>query len=104
MPEVASGTSDEVVVSGIVKRGRGTDQGRTMQARLSAVQRALVLLPIASIVCAVLLRPHPENRSFRRALDEVTMFRATFDRAALEKLLLDYAQGQGLLPLTTVTV
>ena len=88
MPEVASGTSDKVV-SGVVKRGRGTDQGRTMQARLSAVQRALVLLPIASIVIAVLARPHPENRAFTRALDEVTRFRAAFDRPAFEKLLLD---------------
>ncbi len=104
MPEVAaSGTSDEVVVSGVVKRGRGTDQGRTMQARLSAVQRALVLLPIASIVFAFLLRPHPENRDFTRALDEVSAFRAGFDRAALEKLLQDYAQAQALLPLTMVT-
>lgn len=74
-----------------------------MQARLSAVQRALILLPIASVVFAVLARPHPENRAFTHALDEVSAFRASFDRPALEKLLLDYAQGQGTLPLTTVS-
>jgi hypothetical protein len=103
MPELASGTAGEVDVSRIVARGRGTDQGRTMQARLSAVQRALFLLPIASLAFAILARPHPENRAFTHALEEVTAFRAAFDRAGLEKLLRDYAQGQGMLPLTTVS-
>ena len=74
-----------------------------MQARLSAVQRALVLLPIASLAFAVLARPHSENRSFTRALDELSAFQASFDRPGLEAALRDYAQRQGMLPLATLS-
>jgi hypothetical protein len=74
-----------------------------MQARLSAVQRALVLLPVASLAFAVLARPHPENRILEGALAEVSAFRAGFDQQALEKLLREHAEAQGALPLASVS-
>ncbi|MFT3925496.1 MAG: hypothetical protein QM778_23355 [Myxococcales bacterium] len=62
-----------------------------------------MLLPIASLAFAVLARPQFENRAFTKSLDEVTAFQAGFDRPAVEQLLRDYAQGQGMLPLDTVS-
>ena len=44
----------------------------TMEARLSAVQKRLVLLLLASLAVAILARPQPDNGRFTAALDELT--------------------------------
>jgi hypothetical protein len=73
-----------------------------MKARLSTVQLTLFLLLFASLACAVVARPHPENSRFMEALDEMSRFRDGFKRGELEKSLLDYARAQGTLPLAVV--
>src|SRR4051812_4669606 len=73
-----------------------------MRASLSSVQQALVLLPLASVAFAVLVRPHPENRRFMAALDEVSAFSASFNGPALEQSLRDAAQAQGAIALSAV--
>jgi hypothetical protein len=96
------GAGEERDVSGIVSQRSGEDRGGTMQARLTAVQRALWWVPAASLAIAVLARPHPHNRQLQKALAEVTTFQAGFQRDALEKLLRDYAEAQAAVPLSEV--
>jgi len=71
-----------------------------MQARLSAVQHALIVLLVAAIAVAVLARPAPFNGRLRRALAELEQFAAQFDRAQVEGSLLEYARAQGRRPLS----
>ncbi|HEX4355823.1 MAG TPA: hypothetical protein VHZ95_23005, partial [Polyangiales bacterium] len=73
-----------------------------MKARLSAVQQALYVLLITSLVFAFIARPHPANRRTMAALDEMSTFRDGFKRAELEKSLLDYARAQGVVSLAGI--
>jgi len=66
-----------------------------MEARLAAIKKGLLLLLAASLVLGVLARPAPENRLLVQALDELTAFRARFDREAAEQALLRQALSQG---------
>mgnify|MGYP003449582623 CR=1 FL=1 len=70
-----------------------------MQARLSAVQRALIVLLVASLAVAVFARPAPANGRLRRALAELEQFNAQFHRGNVEQSLLEYARAQGRKPL-----
>lgn len=71
-----------------------------MQARLTAVQRALVLLPFVALTVAFVARPHPENRTLVGVLSEVTAFHASFRRDSAETFLRDAAETQALVPLS----
>lgn len=71
-----------------------------MQARLSAVQRALIVLLVTSLAVAVLARPVPANGRLRRALAELEQFDAQFNRGNVEQSLLEYARAQGRKPLS----
>lgn len=73
-----------------------------MQARLSAVQQVLVLVPVASLTIALLGRPYPENRHYAAARAEVVRFDGAFQREAAERSLLSAAQAQGATALTTL--
>ncbi|HEY2732565.1 MAG TPA: hypothetical protein VGI70_01200, partial [Polyangiales bacterium] len=73
-----------------------------MKARLSAVQQALWLLLGTSLVFAFVARPHPQNRRYMAALDEMSTFRDGFKRAELEQSLLDYARAQGVVSLAAI--
>ena len=73
-----------------------------MKSRLSSVQQALFLLLSVSLVFCLLARPHPENRRYMDALDEMTHFRDGFRRGELERSLLVYARAAGALPLATL--
>jgi hypothetical protein len=74
-----------------------------MEARISAVQQALLLLLVAALALAVLARPHPDNYRLTGALAELTTFRESFDRSAAEGLLRAQAEAQGLTPLAALT-
>jgi hypothetical protein len=74
-----------------------------MEARISAVQQALLLLLVASLALAVLARPHPDNYRLTGALAELTTFRQGFERSAAERLLRAQAEAQGLVPLAGVS-
>ena len=71
-----------------------------MQARLSAVQRALIVLLVAALAVAIVARPAPTNGRVRRALAELEQFEAQFDRASVERSLLAHARAQGQRPLS----
>src|SRR5690349_11468724 len=73
-----------------------------MEARISAVQQALLLLLVASLALAVLARPYPDNYRLNGALSELTTFRQGFERNAAERLLRAQAEAQGLLPLAAL--
>ncbi|HEX6242766.1 MAG TPA: hypothetical protein VFZ61_17755 [Polyangiales bacterium] len=73
-----------------------------MEDRISAVQQSLLVLLVASLALALLARPHPENRRYTSALNELTTFQAGFDRNATEALLRSQAEAQGLIPLAAV--
>lgn len=73
-----------------------------MEARISAVQQALLLLLVASLALGVLARPYPDNYRLTGALNELTTFRQGFERSAAEGLLRAQAEAQGLLPLAAL--
>jgi hypothetical protein len=73
-----------------------------MKARLSAVQQALYLLLVTALAFGIVARPHPENRRYMDALDEMSTFRAGFKRSELEQSLLGYARAQGAVPLAAL--
>jgi hypothetical protein len=73
-----------------------------MEARISAVQQALLLLLVASLGLAVLARPHPDNYRLTGALRELTTFRQSFERSTAEGLLRAQAEAQGLTPLAAL--
>lgn len=73
-----------------------------MEDRISAVQQALLLLLVAAVAFLLLGFPHPDNAKFTAALQEVTTFRAAFQREATERLLRARAEAQGLVPLASV--
>jgi len=73
-----------------------------MEARISAVQQALLLLLVASLALAVLARPYPDNRRLTGALSELTSFRQGFERETAEGLLRAQAEAQGLVPLAAL--
>lgn len=73
-----------------------------MEARLSAVQKALWWLLGTSLVLLLVGRPEPRNRSVMDALAELTAFQDGFDRNAVEQSLREHAQAQGALPLTAI--
>jgi hypothetical protein len=70
-----------------------------MEDRISAVQQGLLLLLVASLALGLVARPHPENRSYTGALQELSAFQAAFDRNGAEALLRAEAEAQGLVPL-----
>jgi hypothetical protein len=73
-----------------------------MQARLSAVQSALFWLLAASLAATLLARPHPENRRYMDALEEVEAFQHGFDRERVTHSLLQVARDQAAQPLTAL--
>jgi hypothetical protein len=73
-----------------------------MQARLAAVQKALIFLLGAALLVGILTLPHPANRRYLAALDELSTFQTTFKRTEVEHSLLDFAQRQGALALSTL--
>ncbi len=73
-----------------------------MEARLSAIKQALLLLIGASLVVAFLVRPAPQNRLLVHALDELTAFRNSFDRKASEQFLLAHAADLGAVNLSSL--
>lgn len=97
LPGLSSDTGGDLFIRQILARRRGADQGLSMQARLTAVQRALVLLPFASLAVALIARPHPENRTLVGVLSEVSAFHASYNRENAEKYLRDAAEAQGML-------
>jgi hypothetical protein len=74
-----------------------------MQARLSAVQQALIVVTIVAFVIAALVHPAPDNADYRRALAELTSLKERFDRTKVEALLLEHAEAQGRQPLDQLT-
>jgi hypothetical protein len=73
-----------------------------MQARLSAVQQALIVVTIVAFVIAAVVHPAPDNAEYRRALAELTSLDARFDRHAVEAALLAQAKAQGARPLAAL--
>ena len=73
-----------------------------MEARISALQQALLLLLVASLALAVLARPHPDNYRLNGALKELTAFRQGFERSRAESGLRAQAEAQGLVPLAAL--
>lgn len=73
-----------------------------MQARLIAVQQALLLVTAVASVIALVVHPAPKNGVYRRALGELTSVQARFDKAQVEQALLEHARAQGRLPLATL--
>jgi hypothetical protein len=73
-----------------------------MQARISAVQQALIVVTIVAFVVAALVRPAPDNADYRRALAELTSLGQRFDRSKVERALLDHAKAQGTRPLSSL--
>lgn len=73
-----------------------------MQARLSAVQHALVAVTVAALGVAVLVRPAPENADYRRALTELTSIERRFDRSRVEAQLRELAAAEGRQPLGAI--
>lgn len=65
-----------------------------MEARLSEVQKRLLLVLWVSLVLALVVRPEPGNRSFADALTEIEAFRVGFARGATETQLRRQAAGQ----------
>ncbi|HET8932267.1 MAG TPA: hypothetical protein VFN67_02450 [Polyangiales bacterium] len=74
-----------------------------MQARLSAVQHALIVVTVVAFVVAALVHPALDNADYRRALAELTSLKQRFDRSGVEAALLANAKAQGNLPLLTLT-
>ena len=74
-----------------------------MQARLSAVQRTLIVVTIVALVIAAVVLPAPDNADYRRALAELTSLQRRFDRASVEAALLESAKAQGRQPLAQLT-
>lgn len=66
-----------------------------MQARLSAVQRTLIVVTIVAFVIAAIVLPAPDNADYRRTLAELTSLQRRFNRAAVEVALLEHAKAQG---------
>lgn len=73
-----------------------------MEARISAVQQTLLVLLVASLALAVLARPHPANRQYTGALEELKQFHAGFQRSTWEGMLREQAEAQGTLPVSAV--
>ena len=73
-----------------------------MQARISSVQQALLGLLVIAVLLGVVTRPAPQNQRYKAALDEIDTFRASFDRGALERSLIEYAAAQGRQPLALI--
>lgn len=73
-----------------------------MEARLSAVQKRLVLLWFASLAVAILARPQPDNGRFTAALDELVSFRSQFVRRDAEQALRAQAEAGSQLSLKAV--
>lgn len=74
-----------------------------MQARLSAVQHALIIVTVVAFIVAALVHPAPDNADYRRALAELTSLEQRFDRSGVEAALLAHAKALGSLPLVTLT-
>lgn len=68
-----------------------------MEARLSAVQKRLLLLLLTSVVVAVLARPQPDNGRFTAALDEMVSFHTGFVRSDAERTLRIQAEAHSQL-------
>ena len=73
-----------------------------MKERIKAVQRVFYTLLIVDLVVIALGIPMRGDGATLDVLDEVSAFDAGFDRAQLEKTLLEHAQGQGLVTLASV--
>jgi hypothetical protein len=74
-----------------------------MQARLSAVQRTLIVVTIVALTIAAIVLPAPDNADYRRALAELTSLQRRFDRTNVEAALLEHAKAQGRQPLAPLT-
>src|ERR1700712_1190310 len=73
-----------------------------MQARLSAVQQALIVVTVVALIVAALVHPAPDNADYRRALAELTSLDKRFDRHAVEAALLTQAKAQAQRPLASL--
>jgi hypothetical protein len=67
-----------------------------VKARIEAVQRVFWAIVASSVVVILLGLPVGDDASTMDVLDELEQFRDGFDRAALEKNLLDHARLQGM--------
>jgi hypothetical protein len=74
-----------------------------MQARLSAVQRTLIVVTIVALGIAAIVLPAPDNADYRRTLAELTSLQRRFDRASVEAALLEHAKAQARQPLAHLT-
>lgn len=74
-----------------------------MQARLSAVQRSLIVVTIVAFAIALLVRPAPDNADYRRALAELTSLERRFERSSVEAAMLAHAKAQGREPVAQLS-